>query len=114
MKDAIITPEPRILDAGDYHLLAGLPILQKFFVIKKENSLYYYKESRVLSILNNAGPYFLQENVLSCEDKNIDLHMNYTVNMAVVNYFGTQIPEIEKIDGHMEIESAKKHGKDLP
>ena len=31
--------------------------------------------------------------------------MYYTVNMAVVNYFGTQIPETKKIDGHMQIET---------
>ena len=43
----------------------------------------------------------------------MDLHMHYTVNMAVVNYFGTQIPEIKKIDGHMQIESADVHEKDL-
>ena len=61
----------------------------------------------------SAGPYYLQENVLSCEDENVDLHMYYTVNMAVVNYFGTQIPEIEKIDGHMQVETADIHEKDL-
>ena len=61
----------------------------------------------------SAGPYYLQENVLFCENENVDLHMYYTVNMAVVNYFGTQIPEIEKIDGHMQIETADIHGKDL-
>ena len=33
--------------------------------------------------------------------------------MTVVNYFGTQIPEIEKIDGHIQIVSANVHGKDL-
>ena len=33
--------------------------------------------------------------------------------MAVVNYFGTQIPEIEKIDGHIQIETADRHKKDL-
>ena len=27
----------------------------------------------------------------------MDLQMYHTVNMAVVNYFGTQIPEIEKL-----------------
>ena len=31
--------------------------------------------------------------------------MYYTVNMVVVNYFGTQIPQIEKIDGHIQIET---------
>ena len=60
-----------------------------------------------------AGPYYLQENVLSCEDKNVDLHMYTTLNMAVVNYYGTLIPEIEKIDGHMQIETAEVHEKDL-
>ena len=39
--------------------------------------------------------------------------MYYTVNVAVVNYFGTQIPETEKIDGHMQTESAELYGKDL-
>ena len=43
----------------------------------------------------------------------MDLHMYYTVNIAVVSYFGTQITEIEKIDGHMQIESADLYGKDL-
>ena len=47
-------------------------------------------------VLNKCRTIYLQENVLSCEDKNVDLHMYYTVNMAVVNYFGTQIPEVEK------------------
>ena len=55
----------------------------------------------------SAGPYYLQENILSCEDENVNLHMYYTVNMAVVNLFGTQIPEIEQIDGHMQIENNK-------
>ena len=61
----------------------------------------------------SAGPYYLQENVLSCEDENVDLHMYYTVNMAVVNHFGTQIPEIEQIDGHMQIETLNANGKEL-
>ena len=61
----------------------------------------------------SAGPYYLQENVLSYEDEKVDLHMYYTVNMAVVNYFGTQIPEIEKIDGHIQIETTDVHEKDL-
>ena len=43
----------------------------------------------------------------------MDLQMYYTVNMAVVNYFGTQMPEIENIDGRMKIESADMHEKDL-
>ena len=43
----------------------------------------------------------------------MDLHMYYTVNMAVVNHFGTQIPEIEQIDGHMQIETMNANGKEL-
>ena len=39
--------------------------------------------------------------------------MYYTVNMAVVNYFGTQIPEIEQIDGHMQIETMNANDKEL-
>ena len=33
----------------------------------------------------------------------MDLHMYYTVNKTVMNYVGTQIPEIEKGDGQMKI-----------
>ena len=39
--------------------------------------------------------------------------MYYTVNMAVVNYFGTQTPEIEQIDGHMQIETMNANDKEL-
>ena len=39
--------------------------------------------------------------------------MYYPVNMAVVNYFGTHISEIEKSDGYLQIKSAELHGKDL-
>ena len=43
--------------------------------------------------------------------------MYYTVNMAAVNYFGTQKPEIDRIDGQMEIcldaESTNLHKIDL-
>ena len=30
-----------------------------------------------------------------------------------MNYFGTQIPEVEKIDGHMQIETMNTNKKDL-
>ena len=30
-----------------------------------------------------------------------------------MNYFGTQIPEIEQIDGHMQIETLNTNGKEL-
>ena len=33
--------------------------------------------------------------------------------MAVVSYFGTQIPEVEKINGHMQIETTDIHENDL-
>ena len=61
----------------------------------------------------SAGPYYLQENVLSCEDENVHLHKYYIVNMAVVDYFKTQIPEVETTDDHMQIETADIHEKGL-
>ena len=76
-----LTPEPKVLDAGDYLLLAGLPIPSC--------------------------------DILSCEDENVDLHMYYTVNMAVVNHFETQIPEIEQINDLMQIETMNANGKGL-
>ena len=116
-----LAPEPRILNAGDYLLLAGLPVPLTFFCTKErqipnptESSPYIFiKGTQLCLCLISAGPYYLQENVLSCENENVGLHMYYTMNMAVVNYCGTYIPEIEKINGHMQIESAELYGKDL-
>ena len=116
-----LTPEPRVLDAGDYLLLAGLPIPWTLFCTKEkqipnptEGSPYIIIKRTQLCLCSiSAGPYYLQENILSCEDENVDLRKYYTVNMAVVNYFGTQVPEIEQIDGHMQIETMKANGKEL-
>ena len=106
-----LTPEPRVLDAGDYLLLAGLPIPWTFFCTKErqipnptEGSPYIIIKRTQLCLCSiTAGPYYLLENILSCEDENVDLHMYYTVNMAVMNYFETQIPEIEQIDGQCRL-----------
>ena len=116
-----LTPEPRVLDTGDYLLLAGLSILWTFFCTKErqipnhtEGSPYIIIRRTQLCLCSiSAGPYYLQENVLSCDDENVELNVYYTVNMAVVNYFGTQIPEVEKIDGYMQIETINTHEKDL-
>ena len=43
----------------------------------------------------------------------MDLHIYYTVNMGIGNYFRTQIPEIEKINGQMKIKTANLYGKVL-
>ena len=102
-------------------LLARIPIPWSFFCTKErqipnptEGSPYIIIKRTQLCLCSiSAGPYYLQENILSCEDENVDLHIYYTVNMSVVNYFGTQIPEIEKIDGHMQIETMNTNEKDL-
>ena len=109
------------MDASDYLLLAGFPVPWIFFCTKErkipnhtEGSPYIIiKRTQLYLCSISAGPYYLQGNALSCEDENVDLHMYYTVNMAVVNYFGTMIPEIEKMDGHKQIKTADVHEKDL-
>ena len=109
------------MDAGDYLLLAGLPVPWTSLCTKErqipnptECSPYIIMKRTQLCLCSiNAGPYYLQENVLSCEDENVDFHMYYTVNMAVVNYFGTKIPEVDKIDGNIQIETTDMHEKDL-
>ena len=101
-------------------LLAGLPTLWTFFCTKErqipnptEGSPYIIIRRTQLCLCSiSAGPYYLQGNILSCEDENVDLEMYYTVNMAVMNYFGTQIPEKEKIDGHIQIKTTDPNGKD--
>ena len=63
-----------------------------------------------MSVLNNCRTILSPEEYFSCEDDNVDLHMYYIVNMSVVSYFGTQLPEIEKIDGQMKIELGSESG----
>ena len=89
-----LTCEPIILDAGYYLLLAGLPgpwtLCTKERQIpnpRKGSPYIIIKITQLCLCLISAEPYYLQKNVLSCEDKNVDLHMYYAVNMAVVNYF---------------------------
>ena len=116
-----LTPEPSILDAGDYLLLAGLPVPWTFFLYKRKTnsksysrkSLYYYRKKTIMFVLNRCRNILLSREFFSCEDENEDLHMYYPVNMAVLNYLWTQIPETERIDGHMQIESADLYGKDM-
>ena len=97
------------MDADDYLLLAGFPTSWTIFCTKgrqipnpTEGSAYIIIRTQLCLCSISAGAYYLQENILSCEDENVDLNMCYAVNMAVVNYFGTQIPEIENIDGHIQ------------
>ena len=61
------------------------------------------KRKQLCLCLINAEQYYLQENILSYKVKNVDLHMYCTVNVVVVNYFETQIPEIEDSDGQLKI-----------
>ena len=69
-----LTPEPRVLDAGDYLLLAGLPVPWTFFCTKErqisnptEGSPYVIiKRTHLCLFPIGEGPYYLQENVHSC------------------------------------------------
>ena len=109
------------MDAADYLILAGLLIPWTFLHTKErqipnptEGSPYIIIKRTQLCLCSiSAGPYYLQENILSCEDENVGLHMSYTVKMPVMNYFGTKTSEIEKINGQMKLESADLHRKDL-
>ena len=48
-------------------------------------------------MLNKWGTVYLQENVLSCEDKNVGLHMYYTVNIAVGNILEHKCLKLRKL-----------------
>ena len=106
---------------SDYLLLAVLSIPWAFICTKKDKFqipqkgvlIFVMKRTQLCLCSISAGPYYLQENILSCEDKNVDLHMYYTVIMEVVSHFGTQLPEVEQIDGQMQIETINTNGKEL-
>ena len=64
-------------------------------------------------VLSGCGALLPLGGVLSCGDGNVDLHVYCTLNVAVVNYFGTQVPEVERIGGCMQIGLANVHRRDL-
>ena len=86
-----------------YLPFAGLPVPLMFFCTKErqipnstEGSPYIIiKRTQLCLCLISTGPYYLQANISSFEDENVDLCVYYTVNMVVVKYFGTEIPKID-------------------
>ena len=104
-----LTIEPKILDAGDYLLFTDIFYKKERQIPNStEGSPYLTIRRTQLCLCSiSAEPYYHQENILSCEDENVDLHMYCTLNMAVVNYFGTQIPEIENIGEQMKIKISR-------
>ena len=77
------------MDIGHYLLLAGLPVHWTFFCTNEKQipnptvgSPYIIIKREQLCLCSICtGPYYLQENALSCVDENKVLHMYYTVNM---------------------------------
>ena len=77
------------------------------YIILKRTQLHVYSIG--------TAAYYLQENILSSEDENVDLHMYYVLNMTAVNYFWHTNTREEEIDGQMKVElgseSADLHEK---
>ena len=77
----------------------------------------YQPTTIVMSVLNKYRIILSPVEYSFLGGKNVDFHMYHTVNMAVVNYFGTQTPDIKKIVRQMKIElgseSADFQEKDL-
>ena len=103
-----LNPTPQILDAGKHILLGNIsepwsvvcskndPIpnpleASKYVIIKKKD---------LCQCSLSAGTWFIQENIVHCEDEaSSDLQLYYTVNMAVMIYdFIKEIEEAEVRD----------------
>ena len=103
-----LNPTPQILDAGKHILLGNIPEpwsvvcskndpipnpleASKYVIIKKKDLCQCYL---------SAGTWFIQENIVHCEDEaSSDLQLYYTVNMAVLIYdFIKEIEEDEVRD----------------
>ena len=103
-----LNPTPQILDAGKHILLGNIP--EPWSVVCSKNdpipnpleaSKYVIiKKKDLCQCSLSAGTWFIQENIVHCEDKaSSDLQLYYTVNMAVMIYdFIKEIEEDEVRD----------------
>ena len=103
-----LNPTPQILDAGKHILLGNIP--EPWSVVCSKNdpipnpleaSKYVIiKKKDLCQCSLSAGTWFIQENIVHCEDEaSSDLQLYYTVNMAVMIYdFIKEIEEDEVRD----------------
>ena len=103
-----LNPTPQILDAGKHILLGNIP--EPWSVVCSKNdpipnpleaSKYVIiKKKDLCQCSLSAGTWFIQENIVHCWDEaSSDLHLYYTVNMAVMIYdFIKEIEEDEVRD----------------
>ena len=103
-----LNPTPQILDAGKHILLGNIP--EPWSVVCSKNdpipnpleaSKYVIiKKKDLCQCSLSAGIWFIQENIVHCEDEaSSDLQLYYTVNMAVMIYdFIKEIEEAEVRD----------------
>ena len=103
-----LNPTPQILDAGKHILLGNIP--EPWSVVCSKNdpipnpleaSKYVIiKRKDLCQCSLSAGTWFIQENIVHCEDEaSSDLQLYYTVNMAVMIYdFIKEIEEDEVRD----------------
>ena len=98
-----LNPTPQILDAGKHILLGNIPEPWSLVCSKNdpipnplEASKYVIiKKKDLCQCSLSAGTWFIQENIVHCEDEaSSDLQLYYTVNMAVMIY--DFIKEIEE------------------
>ena len=92
-----LVPEPAILDAGDYLLLAGLPKPWISYCSHEDQipnpipggDYVIIKKSDLCLCSITAGPWYIQENMQYCNDSiepSTKIHLYYTVNKAVYLY----------------------------
>ena len=93
-----LNPTPQILDAGKHILLGNIPEPWSVVCSKNDPIPNPLKASKYVIIKKkdlcqcslNAGTWFIQENIVHCEDEaSSDLQLYYTVNMAVMIYLSS-------------------------
>ena len=112
-----LNPTPQILDAGKHILLGNIPEPWSVVCSKNDHIPNPLEASKYVIIKKkdlcqcslSAGTWFIQENIVHCEDEaSSDLQLYYTVNMAVMIYdFIQEIEEDEVRDISLYEEPAK-------
>ena len=102
-----LKPEPAILDAGDFLLLAGLPRPWISYCSHEDQipnpipggDYVIIKKSDLCLCSITAGPWYIQENMQYCNDSiepSTKIHLYYTINKAVYLYlFEAELAKVE-------------------
>ena len=109
-------PKPELLEGTEYLILIGMPKPWNLYCNKaldipvqlKESPLAIIRRKDLCHCAFSAGPYYIHENLLKCEDEHHKLasqvSLFYTINTATADFFQKTMKDIQKNKDRVMIE----------